>query len=243
MPDNEPASNADEETKDEADDYGGELATGTAKDDLPDEPQIDLRPSIAGPPRNEATCEATRHKSGSSLTIPMLSPSHVDTLTNEEVQMTKYLMELVSHGVRQYATGFLVEDQWISLWYGDRFGVIKSAFFDWIAEPHFLLLMVAALRFSDRRRLGFSPFVSMDPNAPAENPYINATLRLSTDVNYQEHAEDATSTNDFDNGTKGKGEEKRNGSNEGQSAKGSGKAKGKSKGEVEEGVLEEEVQE
>ncbi|KAI0071902.1 hypothetical protein K474DRAFT_484638 [Panus rudis PR-1116 ss-1] len=218
---------------------GGKL--GTDMNDGPDGARDEIEPSTVDHLPGETTSKATGVESYPAS--PKLSPSHVDTLTNDEVQMTKYLMELVSHGVRQYATGFLVEDQWISLWYGDRFGVIKSAFFNWIAEPHFLLLMVAALRFADRRRLGFSPFVAMDPNAPAENPYINATLRLSTDVNYQEHAEDATSTNNLDNRTKGKGEGKRNGSRKGQRAKGSGKAKGKSKGEVEEGVLEEEVQE
>ncbi|KAI0071910.1 hypothetical protein K474DRAFT_485138 [Panus rudis PR-1116 ss-1] len=109
---------------------------------------------------------------------PMLEAGEPGRLRDEEIQITKYLNELLSHGIRQYSSGFLVEDQCISLWYADRYGVIKSVNFNWVKEPHYLLLVVAALLFADRQRLGFSPFVELDPKAPEKNPFAKATLRV-----------------------------------------------------------------
>ncbi|KAI0071903.1 hypothetical protein K474DRAFT_1775853 [Panus rudis PR-1116 ss-1] len=173
--------------------------------------------SVAGPSSIKSICEATN--CNPPLTSPTLSSSHVDTLTNDEIQIVKYLNELLSHGIRQYASGFLVEDQWISLWYADRYGVVKSTCFDWIKEPHFLLLMIAALRFADQRKLGFSPFVALDPKASNANPYDNATLCL-TGVQYPEDENKTTSNNKGQNGTKQKDRAAKR-------AKGRRKAKGK----------------
>ncbi|KAI0073146.1 hypothetical protein K474DRAFT_1700506 [Panus rudis PR-1116 ss-1] len=97
---------------------------------------------------------------------------------NEDIQIAKYLNELLNHGVRQYGSGFLVEGDWITLWYADRFGVVKSVNFDWRKEPHFLLLVVAALVFADRQKLGFSPFVAVHPTAPEGDSFSTATLRI-----------------------------------------------------------------
>ncbi|KAI0071899.1 hypothetical protein K474DRAFT_1712059 [Panus rudis PR-1116 ss-1] len=196
-----------DQTDDDDGDNGSEVVPGTD--------QNDLGPHAAGPSRIEPTIETTGNAK--------LAPSHVDTLTNEEVQIAKYLNELLSHGVRQYASGFLVEDQWISLWYGDRYGVVKSAFFDWIAEPHFLLLLVAALRFADTRRLGFSPFVTMDPQAPIENPYRNATLSLTG----SRYPEDEEAMSIYSDGARA--ENKAEGGGDGDKKKGSKRGKGKAK--------------
>ncbi|KAI0071909.1 hypothetical protein K474DRAFT_1701321 [Panus rudis PR-1116 ss-1] len=110
--------------------------------------------------------------------IPRLETGNPDELTIEEVQIISYLTELLSYGIRQYATGFLVDDQCISLWYADRYGVIKSARFNWIQEPHYFLLVVAAVLFASPEQLGFSPFMDIDPVAPEENPYSTTIFRI-----------------------------------------------------------------
>ena len=57
-------------------------------------------------------------------------------LTHNETQIAKNLHELLSHGIRYYATGFLLENTKLSLWYADRFGIVKSRSFNFILEPH-----------------------------------------------------------------------------------------------------------
>ncbi|KAI0069646.1 hypothetical protein K474DRAFT_1777198 [Panus rudis PR-1116 ss-1] len=192
---------------------------GTDKEDHPE--------SVACPSSMKQICEAT---SCNPLTSPNLSSSHVDTLTNDEIQIVKYLNELLSHGIRQHASGFLVEDQWISLWYADRYGVVKSTCFDWIKEPHFLLLMIAALRFADQRKLGFSPFVALDPKASNANPYDNATLCL-TGVQYPADENKTTINNKGQNGTKQKDRATKRAKGR-RKAKGKGMASAKAKGKV-----------
>ena len=84
-------------------------------------------------------------------------------LTNNEVQIAKYLNELLSHGIRYYATGFLLENTKLSLWYADRCGIVKSRYFDFILEPHYFLLMVAALYKASPADLGFCTLISDMP--------------------------------------------------------------------------------
>ena len=71
--------------------------------------------------------------------------------------------ELLSHGIRYYATGFLLENTKLSLWYADRFGIVKSRSFDFILEPHYFLLMVAALYKASPSDLGFCTLVTGMP--------------------------------------------------------------------------------
>ena len=66
-------------------------------------------------------------------------------LTENELQSAKYINEMMSHGVRDYATGWLLQDTTMTLWYADRMGLVQSAPFDIFGEPHLLLLLVAAL--------------------------------------------------------------------------------------------------
>ena len=84
-------------------------------------------------------------------------------LTDNEVQIAKYLNELLSHDIRYYATGFLLENTRMSLWHADRCGIVKSHYLDCILEPHYFLLMVAALYKASPSDLGFCTLVSRMP--------------------------------------------------------------------------------
>ncbi|KAI0075841.1 hypothetical protein K474DRAFT_1329527 [Panus rudis PR-1116 ss-1] len=130
---------------------------------------------------NEALKTFNTHDATTNQTLELATARYdtPDSLTADELQIVYYLKSILqSESIRQYASGFLVEDQWISLWYADRKGVIKSSAFNWIEEPHFHLLMIGAIYFADRRKLGWSPFIHLDPEAPLDDPYRDATLHI-----------------------------------------------------------------
>lgn len=81
-------------------------------------------------------------------------------LTEDELQSAKYINEMMSHGVRNYATGWLLQDTSMTLWYADRMGLVQSTPFDIFKEPHLLLLVVAALACADRHKLGLCPLLT-----------------------------------------------------------------------------------
>ncbi|CAL1710256.1 unnamed protein product [Somion occarium] len=81
-------------------------------------------------------------------------------LDHEEIQIALSLAHLLSDGGRAFASGFQVEDTKITLWYGDRSGLIKSKSFDFVQEPHYLLLLAAAIYFANDKDLGMYPLLS-----------------------------------------------------------------------------------
>ncbi|THH16567.1 hypothetical protein EUX98_g9284 [Antrodiella citrinella] len=112
---------------------------------------------------------------------PQGSPARVN-LNASELQAVKYVHELGSHGIRSYAVGFLIEDFTMTLWYIDRMGVVASAPFDFMDEPHFLLLYVAAIRYAPPTQLGFFSklgFPHGDVTADRLDTFDNVTLDLS----------------------------------------------------------------
>lgn len=91
------------------------------------------------------------------------------TLSPNELQVVKYANECASHGVRSYATGFLVEDCDITLWYMDRMGVIKSSSFNFITQPHLLVYFIASVTLASLKQLGFLSLMNFpDARTPAQ---------------------------------------------------------------------------
>ncbi|KAI0071905.1 hypothetical protein K474DRAFT_484836 [Panus rudis PR-1116 ss-1] len=82
-----------------------------SKDGLPD--GVDQIPLAEAEPVDPASWT---NPSPATAEISKLEAGEPGKLRDEEVQITKYLGELLAHGIRQYASGFLVEDQWITLW-------------------------------------------------------------------------------------------------------------------------------
>lgn len=94
-------------------------------------------------------------------------------LTENELQSAKYINEMMSHGVRDYATGWLLQDTTMTLWYADRMGLVQSAPFDIFGEPHLLLLLVAALARADHRRLGLCPLLTFPTGTKKDKKFSN----------------------------------------------------------------------
>lgn len=99
-------------------------------------------------------------------------------LTENELQSAKYINEMMSHGVRDYATGWLLQDTAMTLWYADRMGLIQSESFDIFKEPHLLLLTVAALSRADHSKLGFCPLLTFSSCSKKFTNYNGVTLDL-----------------------------------------------------------------
>ncbi|KAI0935015.1 hypothetical protein AcV7_003931 [Taiwanofungus camphoratus] len=118
---------------------------------------------------------AKRSRSNDHVSSPV---DHIAkrVLTGDEVQSAKYMNEIMSHGVRSYATGFMVENTTVKLWYGDRMGIVQSEAFDFREEPHLLLLSVAAITFADHLRMGICPFVKFPTTA--YDSYMGVKLEL-----------------------------------------------------------------
>ncbi|KAK7684436.1 hypothetical protein QCA50_012383 [Cerrena zonata] len=96
--------------------------------------------------------------------------------SDAELQMAKYINELLSHGIRSYAFGFLVQETRMSLWYVDRMGMATSQSFDIFQDPELFLLVIAALHFANRHQLGVIPLVKY-PDGTAQS-HNKATLEL-----------------------------------------------------------------
>ncbi|KAH8091038.1 hypothetical protein BXZ70DRAFT_1079887 [Cristinia sonorae] len=103
-----------------------------------------------------------------------------NTITPDELQIIKYINELGSHGIRSYATGFLIVDYDITLWYIDRMGVVSSSSFNFIEEPHLLVYFVAAVTRASASSLGFSSLLKFP------DPFPELRLPVQTFTQYKD---------------------------------------------------------
>lgn len=92
------------------------------------------------------------------------------SLEHEEIPMIISLGRFLSSSGRPFVSGFQVEDTTVTLWYSDRFGLIKSKTFDLVAEPHYFVLMVAAIHFAKDRNFGILPLFSSNSK---QNIFLN----------------------------------------------------------------------
>ncbi|TCD70754.1 hypothetical protein EIP91_001783 [Steccherinum ochraceum] len=106
-------------------------------------------------------------------------------IRGNELQIMKYLHELGSAGIRSFSTGFLIEDYTMTLWYMDRMGVVKSVSFDFLKEPHFLLLYIAAVKFATPQQLGFFPLLKF-PNDRIDKDVLESYKGVSLDLSGSE---------------------------------------------------------
>ncbi|KAH9939899.1 hypothetical protein B0H21DRAFT_794881 [Amylocystis lapponica] len=99
-------------------------------------------------------------------------------VTPHEAQTAKYLNEMLSHGIRSYASGFFIKNKEIHLWYGDRMGLVKSCAFDWQAKPDLMALVFAAVGKATLAQLGISPFLKFSPTSPKFDSYEDGHIVL-----------------------------------------------------------------
>lgn len=102
-----------------------------------------------------------------------------NSLNLDELRSARYMTEILSHGIRSFATGWLLHDTKMTLWYGDRMGVVLSGSFDIFQEAHYLVLLLAALLSSKVEDLGICPFVKPASNALGQfNGYENLMVEI-----------------------------------------------------------------
>ncbi|KZT68229.1 hypothetical protein DAEQUDRAFT_766420 [Daedalea quercina L-15889] len=80
------------------------------------------------------------------------------TLQEDEFHAALYITEMLSRHARSFASGLSVLKTTVTLWYGDRMGLVASEPFDFLKEPHKFLLAVAALGSASMHEFGFPPF-------------------------------------------------------------------------------------
>ncbi|OCH88278.1 hypothetical protein OBBRIDRAFT_805483 [Obba rivulosa] len=122
---------------------------------------------------------AKRQKSGTTA-----SQSRLD-LTDKELQTAKYLNELLSHHVRSYGTGFLLDQTKMTLWYCDRMGLVQSESFDIFEAPEYVALVLVALANAGPDAMGIYPFL----NFPSSEYFFEgASLTLSDAVGAEDES-------------------------------------------------------
>ncbi|KAH9939904.1 hypothetical protein B0H21DRAFT_825011 [Amylocystis lapponica] len=109
---------------------------------------------------------------------PSLKRRKINAVTSHEAQTAKYLNEMLSHGIRSFASGFFIKDREMQLWYGDRMGLVKSCTFDWQAKPALMALVFAAFGTANLARLGISPFLEFSPTSPKFDSYEGGHIVL-----------------------------------------------------------------
>ncbi|KAH9941910.1 hypothetical protein B0H21DRAFT_869361 [Amylocystis lapponica] len=102
-------------------------------------------------------------------------------MSPDEAQTAKYMNEILSHGVRSFASGFFIKNQNMHLWYGDRMGFVQSRAFNWQLRPHLLALVFAAVGQASLLNLGISPFLEFSLPSPAFENYDGARIVLPAD--------------------------------------------------------------
>ncbi|KAH8091041.1 hypothetical protein BXZ70DRAFT_909917 [Cristinia sonorae] len=105
------------------------------------------------------------HSADSQQAIPQSSAKPHHGLTHNDMQAVKYVHELACHGIRSYATGLLIEDFKMTLFYMDHMGLVKSTPFDFVDESYFLLLYLAAVTYAAPKDLGFLSLLQF-PKSP-----------------------------------------------------------------------------
>ncbi|KAH8104603.1 hypothetical protein BXZ70DRAFT_1005119 [Cristinia sonorae] len=80
---------------------------------------------------------------------------HSAPLDDDTLLPAKYLASMLTHSLRTHATGVVIKGTMVTLYYGDRFILAKSAPFDFVRQPALLILVVAALSNAHPTALGF----------------------------------------------------------------------------------------
>ena len=98
-------------------------------------------------------------------------------LNDEELHCAASASECLSFAARLYATGISIRETTVKLWYADRMGMVFSQSFDFLAEPHLLLLVLAAIASANLIKLGVCPFVKF-PDDTRYDSYSGSNVEL-----------------------------------------------------------------
>ena len=138
----------------------------------------------------QATSEEWEASTESSSKRPKTSQPAKQVIINKEAQLLKYINQVMSHNIRSYAIGWLIQNDKLRLVYGDRMGVIFTEQIEFLRkDAHLFLLILAAMGAAGVHQFGIHPNVHYpkeDENDPvecrevfdAQHGYDGAVLRL-----------------------------------------------------------------
>ena len=114
---------------------------------------------------------------------PLTSPPSKAKVHPVELRsrIAKCIGELSCCGIRSWSSGVFIQDYNFTLWYMDRMGLVRSCSFDFIEEPHYLVLFLAAIMSASFQTLGFCPLLNFPFRTGSETPldrFENAALTL-----------------------------------------------------------------
>lgn len=120
-----------------------------------------LRLSTSSPVEDERSLKRMCQRDSPATVKPASSSvCEVSPIDDEDFHAVLYVMEMLERNLRSYASGFAVHGTTVTLWYGDRMGLVASDRFDLLEEPHLFLLVIAALGDADEDRFGVSPYLT-----------------------------------------------------------------------------------
>ncbi|KAH9950042.1 hypothetical protein B0H21DRAFT_21015 [Amylocystis lapponica] len=126
----------------------------------------------------EPTLKNLKRKGPDSMDEPPPKRRKQFAVSQHEAQTAQYLNEMLSRGIRSFASGFFVKGRLMHLWYGDRMGLVKSCAFDWQAKPALMALVFAALGTANLAQFGISPFLEFLQTSPEFNSYEGGHIVL-----------------------------------------------------------------
>ncbi|KJA14326.1 hypothetical protein HYPSUDRAFT_447249 [Hypholoma sublateritium FD-334 SS-4] len=82
-------------------------------------------------------------------------------VNGDDAQLFTYALECLATGNRHYATGFLIEEYWATIWYFDRTAVQRTTTFNFSTEEGMLSLGLALFALSQctMKQAGFDPYL------------------------------------------------------------------------------------
>ena len=101
--------------------------------------------------------QETQARTELNLKRPKTSESSTEPDVNKEM-LLKYINKVMSHSVRSYAIGWLIQNEEVRLVYGDRVGVVFTEEISFLQENTYMFpLILAAMGAASSRVLGVHP--------------------------------------------------------------------------------------
>lgn len=108
------------------------------------------------------------------VSVPIYEPDPLP-FSEEEAAVAAHITSMLCGGIRQYASGIAVRNTTVSLYYGDRLGLVMSSEFDLIKDARTLVIVVAAISRAHSTSLGFSPYLYLPKDPQSTGVSLDGT--------------------------------------------------------------------
>ncbi|KAH8104600.1 hypothetical protein BXZ70DRAFT_597993 [Cristinia sonorae] len=82
-------------------------------------------------------------------------------LSEHDIDAAMHINSMLCNGIRNHATGVAVHGRKVTLYYGDRFGLVISTLFDLVENIRLLVRVIAAITNAHSMALGYAPFLQV----------------------------------------------------------------------------------